>query len=238
MHGTLPPGRWSELPLHIKELLTGDLNRLRFMGRFSTAHVHHRENVAEHSYYVALYGYMICLHLYTTGYLREDEYGRAFANDVMAKALLHDCEESITGDMPRMFKYRHSGVRALLMQASRQEVRGIAKKLFPWETESGLGPKRVHAGIWEGVANLWESSKDRETGAVVAFADFLSVLSHMTLEIETANWTMREHYATVCEHFSEFEKSKYDFLRDLVTEAKDLLDKLFKDVNVHDTTTA
>ena len=47
-------------PLDLKELLLGDPNRLRYVQRYSTSMVIHRENVAEHSYYVALYGRYLC----------------------------------------------------------------------------------------------------------------------------------------------------------------------------------
>ena len=215
--------------------MTGDLNRLRYMGRFSTSHVHHRENVAEHSYYVVLYSFMICCHLQLTGYITEDDKGRQFVNEVMIKALLHDCEESVTGDMPRPFKYKHPGVRALLNQAATHEVRGIAKRLFPWERESELGPKKAHNNLWEGITKAWSASKENQTGAVVAFADFLSVLSHLMLEIEASNWTMRQHYECTLEYAETFRSSTYDFIRDLADEAIDLVKEIFSDATAKTT---
>jgi hypothetical protein len=43
----------------LEQLLVGDVNRLRYINRFGTALTLHKENVAEHSFYVVLYSFFI-----------------------------------------------------------------------------------------------------------------------------------------------------------------------------------
>ena len=75
---------------------TSDVRRLSSVWRYSSVPVAVQENVAEHSYWVALYGAMIH---------RALDPNVGILGHVVLKSLLHDLGECVTGDVVRIFKY-------------------------------------------------------------------------------------------------------------------------------------
>ena len=76
-----------------------DIRSLMTVGRFSVYKCHFREDVAQHSYFTALYSMV----------LADLERRRGTAVDVeklMRMALLHDAEEARTGDIHHPFKHQ------------------------------------------------------------------------------------------------------------------------------------
>ena len=73
----------------VREVMLGKPSRLRHTFRYSALPVVFRENVAEHSFWTALIGITIAVEL---GCSHEE------VGEVATKALLHDIEESMTGD--------------------------------------------------------------------------------------------------------------------------------------------
>ena len=76
-----------------------DIRSLMTVGRFSVYKCHFREDVAQHSYYTALYAMV----------LADLERRRGTSVDVerlMRMALLHDAEEARTGDIHHPFKHQ------------------------------------------------------------------------------------------------------------------------------------
>ena len=71
------------------------LQRMSFMKRFNNAVHIHEENVAEHSFYVAMYAYALCDELKISGELRET---------IIEKALIHDVHETVVSDIPHNVK--------------------------------------------------------------------------------------------------------------------------------------
>ena len=75
---------------------TDDVKRLTAVWRYSSIPVAVRENVAEHSYWVALYAVLI---------VRELGAGQDVQGMVAIDGLIHDVGECVTGDVVRPFKY-------------------------------------------------------------------------------------------------------------------------------------
>ena len=71
------------------------LQRMSFMKRFNNAVHIHEENVAEHSFYVAMYAYALCDELKISGELRQT---------IIEKALIHDVHETVVSDIPHNVK--------------------------------------------------------------------------------------------------------------------------------------
>ena len=67
------------------------LQRMSNMIRYNNAVHIHNENVAEHSFYVAMYAMCICDFLHT---------GDKFRAVAMEKALIHDVHDSEISDIP------------------------------------------------------------------------------------------------------------------------------------------
>ena len=65
--------------------------------RFSTIPTIHKQNVAEHSYFVTLIAWLICTRMQNEG-IEVD------VAKVLTMCLVHDIPESVSGDMPRSVK--------------------------------------------------------------------------------------------------------------------------------------
>ena len=206
------------MKLDLKELLVGTPTRLRYVVRFSTCHKVHPENVAEHSYYVALYSMWlydwVCANSELEDYISLEE--------LLRGALLHDLEEASTGDVNRLFKYSTPGLADAMHQAAREQFRTMLIKLFP------SSDARTFTQI-KGDQDTWDDCKNAQywTGRILRFADFLSVLSYMMQELTNANITMRQHWTTMYAYAAEFDAPIYDFLRPLVNDARLLMEEAF-----------
>lgn len=196
----------------IRELLLGDLNRLRFIQRFGTVNTMHKESVAEHSFYVVQYAYMICL------WVTENTDTIIDYEATMIRALVHDWEECRTGDFPRPFKYRYPELKEALEIGAEKEFETIVNKLSP---ENAVD-----------LIQYWKNSRDDSySGLVVGFADFLAVVSYLWQEVECANYTMKIHYDSVFEYSNSFNDPKYNFIRSLVSDAQSMVVEMYNKVD-------
>ena len=207
--------------LNMKNLLLGDVGRLRFTTRYNTFPVQNRESVAEHSYYVALYAMFICD--WTLSHVRHLPSGGTEAaidkGAALEKALMHDLEEAKTGDFPRHFKHSTTELRKHLSVAALAGMHQLIDTL----TENGA----YHATL----EMRWSHAKDPATreGRVVEFADFLSVLSYFLYEFRAGNWGVMEHAGLMAAYYSTFKTPGYDFIRPLVEEVDAVMEELFRD---------
>lgn len=194
----------------LEKMLCGDLNRLRFITRFSTALVAHRENVAEHVAYVCLYSYLLAQEINGIAG-RQVDYGK-----LLEKALLHDLEEARTGDIYRPFKVSRPELKQLLHECAREEFAQVFEGVVSSPTDLGY------------MQRVWDTARDPSTmeGAIVAFADYLSVLAHMLQELRIANMTMASHYESMVEYVREFDGPDYDFLRPYIQQAEQMVNTL------------
>lgn len=200
----------------IRKMLVGDPARLRFVNRFSTCHVVHKESVAEHSYYVCLYSLLIGDWCNYAGVADETGQHVNMAR-LLQRAVLHDIEEALTGDVNRLFKYSTDATFLALHQGGRQMMYRLVSSL-------DIPDHRQRTAYY----NAWENAKDNSIeGRVLEFADFLSVLSYMVQEVNGSNFTMREHLSTMTDYLRIFENSRFDFIRPLVVEAANLLCEAF-----------
>lgn len=194
--------------LNIREMLSGDVNRLRYVQRFSMSHVVHKENVAEHSYYVCLYAWLIGKWVNEYHDLPSSHSSGVDMENLLIKALIHDLEECRTGDFSRIFKYSNPDLTRMIALQSGHELCAVFN------------------GIWnnidktDSVWRKWVYAKDSSSleGKILAFADFLAVLAYVVAEINNANASMMQHYSTLSEYFQQFCQKEYDFLNPLVVQ--------------------
>lgn len=161
---------------------TGDVRRLSSVWRYSSVPVVVRENVAEHSYWVALYAAMI--------HLRMDP-DKGILGRVVLASLVHDVGECVTGDVVRVFKYATPELKAevdraesILSSRLEPEVRDLV---------SAIGS----------LANPSESQWDRYVKAVVKAADFLSLFQYMRREAARGNLEIIPFYNRMVNDFSD-----------------------------------
>lgn len=102
--------------------------RLRYIERWSLMRNTTRENVAEHSYHVALLAHMLCE-------IGNHIFGRSLnADRVVTMALFHDATEVFTGDIPTPVKHHNPK-----MLASFREIESLAA-----ERLLGMVPQQLY----------------------------------------------------------------------------------------------
>jgi 5'-deoxynucleotidase YfbR-like HD superfamily hydrolase len=206
--------------LNIRELLDGRPSRLRYVFRYSTTRVQHPESVAEHSYFVVLYAMMIGRYIQLRD-TRRQETTPIQMGVLLQKAAVHDLEEAVTGDFPREFKHSSDELKKMLTKAASIGFRQLAVAILDDDDpDYNMGAEKL--------IKLWETSKDDSLeGSIIEFVDFLSVLSYVMQEGATANnKIITRHIDSMEKYFAVFESSKYNFIRELVDQAGEMLEEL------------
>jgi 5'-deoxynucleotidase YfbR-like HD superfamily hydrolase len=199
------------MDLDLKAMLTGDLSRLRHVHRFSSIFVLHKESVAEHCFFVATYALMISHWIMWNPALHDKV--KVNKGRLLEKCLIHDLDEARTGDFFRPFKYSSPEIKEILERGAFNEFNRIIYGIFP--TDSAPVSRRAALG------EQWQTTKDLSwEGRIVAFADYLSVLSYMIGEVQCSNSTMLENHDTMRVYAESFDHESYDFIRPLVEEAQ------------------
>jgi 5'-deoxynucleotidase len=103
--------------------------RLRYIERWSLMRSTTRENVAEHSYHVALLTHMLCT-------IANEVFGRNIdADKTTTAALFHDATEVFTGDIPTPVKHHNPDIlqnfRGIEEVAARRLVKMVPEPLQP-----------------------------------------------------------------------------------------------------------
>lgn len=136
-------------------ILTGPVRRMSHVHRYSSFPVHRKENVAEHSWWVAFIAMLIARDLKKSGLMIDIDV-------VLERAMVHDLDECISGDIIRSFKYRTPGMRREIGYAAEDNMREITAKMAP-----------VGVTVYE----AWRRAKeDSLEGDIVGFADMVSVV--------------------------------------------------------------
>jgi len=197
--------------LNVRELLMGNLTKLRYINRFSGFRVGHLESVAEHSFYTTLYAMVIAAWCIEDG-------TPIHQTALLRSALLHDAEEGITGDMPRPFKHGSPDLASVMDQAVQVSMHEAFSKLCPSSTHHSF-------------FNDWHAAKsDSNEGRILEFADFLSVLAYLSQEYGQGNRLLLPHVNTMNGYFETFRSPMYTFIHPLVIQAQILLRDLMEGV--------
>jgi len=196
--------------ISLKELLVGSCTRLRAIQRFSTTLRVHDESVAEHSFFVAFYALHIAR--YCTSTYAEGDPRHVSVESVLSRALCHDLDESYSGDFYRGYKYENEDLRELIEEVNLRYIREeLAPRIYPEASEDST---RLRSLLTED----WRSAKEVDDfeGRIVAFADFLSVVSYIVQELRCGNREMLSHYFHLVSYGALFEDPDYLFIRPLV----------------------
>lgn len=150
--------------LDIAELMSGPIHRMSHVNRYSSLPVIRKENVAEHSWYVTFYAFILGHELVECGH--DVDMG-----ELLSRALVHDLDESMTGDFLRYVKYGHPGLKSALDEVSESMLDVMS---------SGLGPAPIKY--------FWSRAKGPDLeGDIIQVADFSRVVSYVWEEIKTGN---------------------------------------------------
>lgn len=141
------------------------LYRMKHIERWALMRNTQKENIAEHSYYVAVLAH-------TLGVIRRDVFGVDCDPDRFALcALYHDISEILTGDMPTPIKYFNPAIR----EAYRQVEQVSNEKLLSHLPDE-MRPE------WEGLLE-----QDPDSRVIVHAADKLSAYLKCVEEVFAGN---------------------------------------------------
>lgn len=125
--------------------------------RYSQTFLIKKENVLEHSGFVVLFCYLIGKQLQSEGV--EINMGR-----LLSKAIIHDIDEIITGDVPRPTKYFNARSIIIFKEMEQTGTRLFLKDLIDDDS------------ILESIYSDWEESKIGVAGGIVKLADLSAVV--------------------------------------------------------------
>lgn len=166
-------------------------NSLSTITRYSQTHLLKDESVLEHIGFVALF----CL-------LMKDEL--QFEGDLgqlLGKALVHDLDEVITGDVARPTKYFNQDSINMFRQI---EVVGIEQLVDKFDIDKEI-------------FDLWDESKKGESGRIVKIADLISVAYKIWMEVIVLNnHSMIPHAIKLKTYLSEYEHQVVDQVREIL----------------------
>ena len=191
--------------MQLKGLLLGSSSRLCNIVRYSNAPRVQDESVAEHSFSTALYCLVIGSELRARGLKIDVELA-------VKRAIIHDIEESYSGDFIRNFKHSDPGLAAAIEKASAV----FAKRLF----QEMASPK-----VATELNEMWINAKNRTLeGMLVEFADFLSVVSYVLRECAVGNRSiLRDNADTLGMYANKFHNERFEFVREYVKASHNLL---------------
>jgi 5'-deoxynucleotidase len=132
--------------------------------RYSQLHLLKSESVMEHTGFVCLFTYTLCEEINSVS----SDAHKLDTGNALKKAIVHDVDEVITGDIPRPTKYYNEDSIALFEKMAEAGIDQIIKEL----NVEGLDMKTD-----------WKQSKSGKEGAIVAFADLSSVVYKLWEEI-------------------------------------------------------
>lgn len=148
---------------NVIDTCSGDVRRLSYSDRYTTIPVTCRENVAEHSYWVALYA------LFIHRELGEPE---ELTGLILAYALIHDLVECRSGDLVRTFKYLTPELKSAVSNAEGIIERGMPDLI------------RAEFSAIEMISDLKQRAYVK---AVVKTADFISLHQYLIRELNRGN---------------------------------------------------
>lgn len=186
--------------LRLQELLDGDLARIRNVIRFSNSTRIKDESVAEHTYFTAYYALVLAMTLIVEEGVPID------MGTLLTSAILHDMDESKSGDFVRHFKYMDIDIKRHIEDASDKIMRNAFDPIFVKERLTLREGEPAHS-----LHYLWKNAKDPATleGDIVAFADFLSVLSYVMNELDCGNKKLLRQLDDMHEYANSFYKRKF-----------------------------
>jgi 5'-deoxynucleotidase YfbR-like HD superfamily hydrolase len=134
------------------------LSRMTTVQRYSQYHLCVPESVLEHSAFVAMISMFIANHI---------ELDMVERCKVIEKALMHDVDEVVTGDISRPVKYHSKELRLMIAAMESENMERISDEIL--ESDRFF--------------YVWRDSKEGKAGSIVALADVLAVVYKLYDEV-------------------------------------------------------
>tara|TARA_R100001015_G_C4627624_1_gene187267 strand:- start:789 stop:1463 length:675 start_codon:yes stop_codon:yes gene_type:complete len=136
------------------------------INRYSQINLLHPESVLEHTGFVCLFTYLTCSEI---NFSCEKKINTGLA---LMKAVFHDVDEVVTGDIPRPTKYFSEESKNIFDKIASQGINQIISELGIKSSESS-----------QEIENLWRESKNDEEGRIVALSDLAAVVYKIWEEV-------------------------------------------------------
>ncbi len=160
--------------------------------RYSQLHLLKSESVMEHTGFVCLFTYTMCEEINSVS----PDAHKLNTGNALKKAIVHDIDEVITGDIPRPTKYYNDDSIALFEKMAEAGIDQIINELQIDDLD---------------MKNDWKQSKSGREGAIVAFADLSSVVYKLWEEIiMLGNRKLFRQSKEVSKYMMNFEKKIKD----------------------------
>jgi len=173
--------------LYFYDFLFGSSRRLNNIVRFNTRHRSLSENVASHSYYVALYSLILSKILIQLG-------EKVNVEKVLTRALLHDIEECVAGDVLKNVK-------------ADPEMKKAYNKIAELSAKSVLSP--LPPGIKNSLFSEWRHQLEGTEGWIVDMADELSGITYSREQLQMGN----NYFKTI---FADYQKRFRDLVENTI----------------------
>lgn len=199
--------------LNIRNLLTGDVTKLRAVTRFGNSHRLAEESVAEHSYYVTLYAILL-------GIWYEETFGEDLDwRRLTLASSTHDIEEARTTDIPRDVKHASGTSAKHYRDVAETAAMSIMKNLTGDMTFSREGPAMY-------LYTVWETSKMGMEGSIIQFADILSTVSTIYREWRLGNTLILESCDDIPSNWKMF-KERSGMFAPLFPDVDEIVKEMF-----------
>lgn len=96
----------------MKQWTLGPWSRLAHITRYSSLPVLHRESVAEHTFFVSIKAFLIAIDIRQNS--SSLDAAEMDIQVVLEHAIMHDIDESVTGDIIRPFKYSNKELKSMM----------------------------------------------------------------------------------------------------------------------------
>lgn len=143
---------------------------LSSIDRFTMEKLHSRESVLEHVGMVAL----ITMALATEVVGRDEKFDVYMIHDALSRALCHDVDEIITGDVARPTKYSSTKSIRMFHELSDEAIEKVKRTLHAGGFEHFGRAARYAFGV---------AKYDDSAGTLVALADILAVVAKVREEV-------------------------------------------------------
>jgi len=152
--------------MNLFEAVTGKVTRMSNVTRYSSFPTIRKENVAEHSWWVAFIGYLIAEDMRIAGFQID-------LADVLRKAIVHDLSECMSGDIIRSYKHTNTRVLDAMEEADEEHMELMVKEF---------------GSVDDVCFDDWMTSKsDKIEGEIVRFADMATVIFYCRTERQLGN---------------------------------------------------
>jgi 5'-deoxynucleotidase len=151
-------------------LLNNPMMRATDIKRYSGTYISTDEDIMQHTAQISLLSYLIGLKLIELGENLD-------IGVLLEKSLLHDIDETLTGDVPRPVKYYNKIVLKNMKKMASDSVSLLCEGLLEFD----------HSDSKLRISNMIETSKEGPEGLVVGIADILVVVYKSYEEIVLMN---------------------------------------------------